>query len=102
MKYRWGAGINEDHMDRVDAMQAAADRSLDLDEIELNNAARDLLDSQKAQACADAFKTLAEIDMECWRCGSEGREFQKPSHPDGGGTICDPCYRLIYHDPLRW
>ena len=34
-------------------------------------------------------------DLECWRCGKEGAEFQKPAHPDGGGQICDDCCKRI-------
>lgn len=34
-------------------------------------------------------------ELECWRCGAEGGLFKLPSHPDGGGTICDECYQHL-------
>ena len=37
-------------------------------------------------------------DLECWRCGAEGPAVALPTHPDGGGIICDACYRRIYDD----
>lgn len=38
---------------------------------------------------------MDNIGIECWRCGNEGSSFVMPSHPDGGGLICDDCHQRM-------
>ena len=70
MSQYWGAGHNADDQERLDRMYAAEEQSIELDEIEVDNAARDIA-NRKGQKCIDAMQEgLAAI----YAAGAGGKD----------------------------